>query len=80
MRIITKKPLLSLANLLATPSRDFKLLVKTEEGIFEHCIHQRRLRAHSIESDLKVEELFWQRADIQGPLITGGPVGRHGVP
>jgi hypothetical protein len=50
--VIAEKPLLSLLRrALDRPALNLKLPLKTEEGIFEHCTHQRRLRVHRSETD-----------------------------
>src|SRR4029453_15883978 len=75
-RVIAEKPFLSLPRALHEPSLRLKLLMKAEEGIFEHRVHQRRLRTHFNPADRRVEELFRKRADIGRPLVTGVPVPR----
>ncbi len=77
--VITKKPLHSLLRrALDTPRLNLKPLLKTEQGIFEHCTHQRRLLLHFGETG-RAEELLWDHADIGRPLIPGVPVGRHAL-
>jgi hypothetical protein len=76
-RVIAEKPILSLPRALHKPPLLFKLLLKTQEGIFEYRIHQRRLRAHFSEFDPRVEELLWQYADIGPSIIPGVPVCRR---
>lgn len=75
-RVIAEKPFLSLPRALHKPSLRLKRFMKTEEGIFEHRVHQRRLRAHFNPADRRVEELFRKRADIGRPLVPGIPVPR----
>jgi len=58
MRIIAEKPFLSLPRALNQPFVRLKLFMKTEEGIFEHGVHQRRLLTYLEPVDSKVEELF----------------------
>jgi hypothetical protein len=45
--------------------------MKTEEGIFEHSVHQRRLRTRFNLTAPRFEELFRKRVDIGRPLIPG---------
>lgn len=79
LRVIAKEPFFSLARLRALdrPRPNLELLAKANESIFEHSVHQRRLRAHGGEFDPRVEELLWQYADMGRPLIPGVPVCRR---
>jgi hypothetical protein len=74
-RVITEKPILSLPSALNKPLLRLKLLMKAEKSIFEHSIHQRRLRADGSEFDPRVEELFRKHAVVGWPLICGGSAG-----
>jgi hypothetical protein len=74
-KIIAEKPLLSLLRALTKPLIRLKLFIKAEKSIFEHSVHQRRLRAHGSEFDSRVEELFRKHAAAGGPLISAGPAG-----
>jgi len=76
-RVIAKKPILSLPRALNKPLLRLKLFLKAEKGIFEHRVHQRRLRAHDRQPDPSVEELFRRNVDIGQPVIPGGPAGGH---
>ena len=79
-RVIAEKPILGLPRpALDIRYRRLKLFLKTQKGIFEHCIHQCRLWAHASESDPRVEELFRQHTDIGRPLIPGVPLARLGL-
>lgn len=66
VRVIAKKPFLSLMRRLGldTSRPNLKLLLKTKESIVEHCVQQRRLRAHSGEADLGVKKVLWERPDV----------------
>ena len=77
VRIIAKKPFLSLLSLLHTTSVGLELFAETEKGIFEHRINQRRLRTHGSEATSMIEEFLWGQANVGGPLIARGTVGRH---
>ena len=74
-RGIAEKPSFSLLRALHEPSLRLKLLLKTEEGIFENRVHQRRLRAYSNPADPRVKELFRKRADIGRPSCGPMPAG-----
>jgi hypothetical protein len=76
-RVIAEKPILSLLRALNKPLLCLKLFMKTEKSIFEHSLHQRRLRARDSEFDPRVEELLWQHANIGRPLIPGFLVCRR---
>jgi hypothetical protein len=76
-KIIAKKPLLSLPRAPHKSRLRFKLFMKAEKRIFEHGVHQCRLRAHGSEFDSTVEELFRKRAAIGGLFIGGGSTGGH---
>jgi hypothetical protein len=80
VRVIAEKPLLSLPRALSKPSLRLKLFMKTAEGIFEHSVQQRRLRAHLHPADPRVEELFPKRADIGPTLVPGISIPRCGLP
>jgi hypothetical protein len=75
-RGIAEKPSFSLPREPREPSLLRKLFLKTEEGIFEHRVHERRLRAHRNPADPRVEELFPKRVGIGRPLVPGVPVCR----
>ena len=79
VRIIAKKPLLSLLSLVHRASVGLELFAETEEGIFEHRIHQRRLRTDGSKAASIVEEFLWRQANAGGPLIAGSAVGRYGL-
>ena len=66
-RVIAEKPILSLPRALNKPLLRLELFMKAEKGIFEHGVHQRRLRAHDRQPDPRVEELF-RRRDHHGHL------------
>src|SRR3989338_7394646 len=69
--LITKKPLLSLLRRARdTSSFNLKLPLKTEVGIFEHCTHQRRLRAHGSEAG-RAEELLMMSEEKAANFVTG---------
>jgi hypothetical protein len=75
-RVIAEKPSFSLPRALHEPLLRLKLLLKTEEGIFEYRVHQRGLWAHFQWADPRVEELFRKPANIGRPLVPGIPVPR----
>lgn len=79
VRVIAKKPLLCLPRALDPPFLHLKPPLKTEEGIFKHGIHQRRLWTHCSEADRRVEKLLWEHADIKWPPMAGVPVVRRGL-
>ena len=76
-RVVAEKPLLSLPRALNKPLLRLKLFMKAKKSIFEHSVHQRRLRAYGSEFDPRVEELLWPYTDIGRPFITGVPVWRR---
>jgi len=76
MKVIAKKPLFCLPCALHKPLTRLKLFVKGEKRIFEHSIHQCRLRTHSGEFDSTVEELLRQLVVMGRHLIPGVPVCR----
>ena len=76
MKVIAKKPLFCLPCALHKPLTRLKLFMKGEKRIFEHSIHQCRLRTHSGEFDSTVEELLRQFVVIGRHLIPGVPVCR----
>ena len=78
MKVIAKKPLFCLPCALHKPLTRLKLFVKGEKRIFEHSIHQCRLRRHSGEFDSTVEELLRQFVVIGRHLIPGVPVSEVG--
>jgi hypothetical protein len=80
VRIIAEKPFLSLPRALDKPLVRLKLLMKTEESIFEHSVHQRRFWTCFNLADPMVEEWFRKQADIGRPLIPGIPVSRCRLP
>jgi hypothetical protein len=79
-RVIAEKPILSLPCTLNKPLLRLKLFMKAEKSIFEHCVHQRRLRAHGSEFDPRVEELLWRYTDIGRLFIPGLPASGHSLP
>lgn len=76
MKVIAKKPLFCLPRALHKPLTRHKLFMKGEKRIFEHSVHQCRLRAHGGEFDPTVEELLRQFVVIGRRLIPGVPVCR----
>lgn len=76
MKVIAKKPLFCLPRALHKPLTRLKLFMKGEKRIFEHSVHQCRLRAHGGEFDPTVEELLRQFVVIGRRLIPGVPVCR----
>jgi hypothetical protein len=79
MRVIAEEPFLGFPRARHKPSFRLKLLVKTSKGIFEHGLHQRRLRGHFSRADRRLEGLFRKRAGFERPLIPGIPVPRCGL-
>jgi hypothetical protein len=75
--VVAEKPILSLPRALKKPLLCFKLFMKAEKSIFEHSVHQRRLRAYGSEFDPRVEELFRKHAAAGRPCISGGSAGNH---
>lgn len=80
MRVIGEEPFLGFSCAPHKPSLRLKLFVKAAKGIFEHSVHQRRLRAHFSPADLRFENLFRKHADIGRPLIPRSPVRRCRLP
>jgi hypothetical protein len=78
-RVIAEKPILSLPRALSKRLLRLKLFLKAEQGIFEHSVHQRGLRAHGSKFDPRVKELSWRHADSGRPLIPGSPGGRRSL-
>ena len=76
-RVIAEKPILSLARALHVPLIRLKPFMKAEKSIFEHSVHQRRLRAYGSEFDPRVEELFRKHAAAGRPRISGGSAGNY---
>jgi len=78
--VIAKKPSFSLPRALNELWLRLKLLLETQEGIFEHGVHQRGFRAHSDQADPGVEELFRSQGCIVRPLVPGISVRRYTLP
>ena len=79
-RIVAKKPILGPAPAPHVPMLRFKLFMKAEKGIFEHGIHQGRLRTHGSELDARVEELFGKHGFLDRSIIDCGSACRPALP
>ena len=76
-RVVAGKPSFSLPRAPNEPPLRLKLLLETEEGIFQYGVHQCGLRAYSYQADSRVEELFRNQGGIGRPLVPGIPVVRY---
>ena len=68
-RVIAEEPILRFPRALNKPWLRLKVFMKAEKSVFEHSVHQRRLRAHCGEFDPTVEELFRKHAGAGGALV-----------
>jgi len=66
-RVIAEKSGLSLARAIDESWRRLRLFIRAEKSIFEHGVHQRRLRTHGGEFDPQVKELFLHCVERAGP-------------
>lgn len=75
-RVVAEEPILSFVRALYARLIPFKLVMKAKKCVFEHGIHQGRLRAHLSELDSRVEKLFGKHGVFEGPIIRCDPVRR----
>src|SRR6185503_16081608 len=75
--IIVEKPFPSLACAAGTPAIRFKWFMNAEKCVFEHGIHQGRLRAYGSEFDPTIEEVLPQGVVVKRRFIPGVAVCRN---